>query len=197
LDFTPSSFALIQFRFPRISFRKRDGFSFRVKTSIRLRRHWRNLQKAHPRPRCVSATPGRKTSTRSSKGVIAQIAKHRARGVVRILAKASRDFRVNVTCSRTQVRVPSFMEVHHSSAPTGIGWSPWNSRECRAESLPAAPKAAWSESPLQIVCIGSALFLPWSPVRVAAPIAEAAPGSLSSGLFSGAPESGGTPRFDP
>jgi hypothetical protein len=131
------------------------------------------------------------------RGVIAQIANTAQGGVVPILAKASWDFRVNVTCNRTKVQVPFFIAVHYSRAPTDIQLVSWNSRKCRAESLRAAPKAASARSPLQTVCIGSALFLPWSSVRVAAPIAEAAPGSLSSRLFSATPESGGTPRFDP
>jgi hypothetical protein len=190
-------FTLIQFCFPRITFRKRDRFSFPVIMSIRPRRHLAKSPKAHPRPRCASANLGPASLYQFLRGVIAQIANTAQGGVVPILAKASREFRVNVTCNRTKVQVHFFIAVHYSRAPTDIQLVSWNSRKCRAESLRAAPKAASAQSPLQTVCIGSALFLPWSPVRVAAPIAEAAPGSLSSRLFSATPESGGTPRFDP
>jgi len=187
-------FDLDSILFPGISFRKRDGFSFRLIMSMSTSR---SLSKS---PTMRLRNPRAGSLYQFLKGVMpsyAQIAKHCARGLVRILAKRSLNFRVNVTCtihksgrpslSRSTIRAPQQIHSYSLGKP----------RENRAESLRTPPKAASSQSPLQTVCIGSALFLHSSSVPVAAPIAEAAPGSPSSRLFSAAPESGGTPRFDP
>jgi hypothetical protein len=52
------------------------------------------------------------------KGLIAEITKNGAWSLVRILAKLSFDFRVNVTGNHEEIRMTIVIEVHHSGAPT-------------------------------------------------------------------------------
>jgi hypothetical protein len=184
-------FNLDSILFPGISFRKRDGFSFRLIMSMSTSP---SLSKS---PTMCLRNPRSRQPLPVPQWSYAQIAKHRARGLVRILAKRSLNFRVNVTCTIHKSGCPSLSRSTIRAPQQIHSYSLGKPRENRVESLRIPPKAASSQSPLQTVCIGSALFLPSSSVPVAAPIAEAAPGSPSSRLFSAAPESGGTPQFDP
>jgi hypothetical protein len=52
------------------------------------------------------------------KGLIAEVTKNGAWSLVRILAKLSFDFRVNVTGNHEEIRITIVIEIHHSGAPT-------------------------------------------------------------------------------
>jgi hypothetical protein len=93
-----------------------------------------------------------------------------------------------------EIHVPVEVANAYSRLFFSIGAAGGSRRLVQAGALLKAVSLA---CPLQIVCIGSALFPLCSPVPAAAPSAEAAPGSLFCRRFCATPALGGTTRFDP